>query len=65
MADNINYERLAQEIVKLQRTIPEKVTDLPTNPDVPIKHLSGNVQADTSPAHTRNETTQENPIASV
>lgn len=65
VADNIDYERLAQETVKLQKTILEKVTDLPTNPDVPIEHLSGNVQADTSAAHTRNETTQANPIASV
>lgn len=67
VADNINYmyKRLAQEIVKLQRTIPKKVTDLPTIPDVPIEHVSGNVQDGTSATHTRNETTQENPIASV
>lgn len=65
VADNIDYERLAQEIVKLKRTIPEKVTDLPTNPDVPIENLSRNVQGDTSATHTRNETTQENPIDSV
>lgn len=65
VADNIDYERLAQEIVKLQRAIPANVPDLPTNPDVPIEHLSRNVQDDASATQTRNETTQENQIASV
>lgn len=59
MLDNINYKRLAQEIVKLQRTIHEKVADLPTNPDMPIEYLSGKIQDDTSATHIRNETTQE------
>lgn len=47
VAGNIDYERLAKEIVTLQRTISETVIDLPNNTDVLIEHLSGNVQDDT------------------
>lgn len=56
MAVNIDYERLAQENVKLNRTILENVTDLRTNP---------HVQDDTSATHMKNETTQKIPGASL
>lgn len=65
VAGNSDYDRLAQETVKLERTIPENETDLPTDVDVPIEQLSRNVQDDTSAKHMKNETKQENPIASV
>lgn len=37
VAYNIDYERLAQEIVRIQKTTPENVTDLSNNTEVKIR----------------------------
>lgn len=62
MVYNIDYERLAQEIARIQRTTPENITDISNNTELKLQYSSRNFQEAKSASFMRNDATQENPM---